>query len=78
MWAVLHENMTDSKIVQEKFPNGVQGTPLGTPTKGLYCIGFWRGLPQDVIGNSTPNPKPQRWTRNLIPYPTPYTLHPTP
>ncbi len=25
------------------------GTPTGTPTKGLYCLGFWRGLPTDVV-----------------------------
>jgi hypothetical protein len=47
---VLHENMTDSIIIKEKFPNGVSGTPLGAPAKGLYCLGFWRGLPPDIVG----------------------------
>lgn len=49
MWTILHENLTESRIVREKFPNGVLGTPTGTPAKGLYCLGFWRGLPNDVV-----------------------------
>ena len=47
---MLHDNMTDSMIIKEKFPNGVSGTPLGAPSKGLYCLGFWRGLPADIVG----------------------------
>ena len=49
MWAVMHDNITDSLIVKEKFPNGVHGTKSGAPIKGLYCVGFWRGLPNDVV-----------------------------
>ena len=48
-WAILHNNLTDSKLLKEKFPHGVAGSRDGTPTKGLYCLGFWRGLPTDVV-----------------------------
>jgi uncharacterized protein YlaI len=55
MLTIHHDNLTDSAIVREKFPNGVLedelflGTPTRTPRKGLYCLGFWRGLPSDVV-----------------------------
>lgn len=35
MWTILHDNLTNSNLVREKFPKGVAGTASGAPIKGL-------------------------------------------